>query len=224
MSFLLSSHANRSQKWDRGQSVIPLVNADGSLCCHLSLPSPWRHATWVTLRVGNERLALIKTKECPLLPPVTTAICTCTALALPEHQSIEREQWKTLHPRLWEWPWWGHTTCNTDSGGYKMLYSAWVGTAQLLSCVHFCTWFMTGTTWGLALGALLTVVSLQPWQKVKTWAILPAGDWVLLWPLHEKQAPIKPFPKMSPLVISWCCFYFSVIVTKRPEKQGKGNK
>lgn len=33
---------------------------------------------------------------------------------------------------------------------------------------------MTGTTWGLGLGALLTVVtgvSPQPWQELKTWAL-----------------------------------------------------
>lgn len=77
-------------------------------------------------------------KECPLLSLVTAAICTCTALALPKHQSIDRQEWKKLHPRVWEWPWWGHLTCDMDFGGDKMLYSEWAGTAQLLSCVQFC--------------------------------------------------------------------------------------
>lgn len=82
-----------------GQSVIPLVNADERLCTHLSLPFPWRHASWVTPGVGNERLSLMKARECPLLSLVTTAICTCTALALPKHQSIEKAGMENTPPK-----------------------------------------------------------------------------------------------------------------------------
>lgn len=87
-----------------------------------------------------------------------------------------------------------------------MLHSQWVGhsTALFVCALFHVIYDRDNLRFGA--GSIADsggwLVSPQPWQGVKTWALLPAGDWILLWLLHEKQGPIKPFPEISPLVIS----------------------
>lgn len=96
----------------------------------------------------------MKARECPLLSLVTTAICTC-----PNTGAMKGRNGK-YSPKGVGAATVGTHHSDTDFGvGDKMLCSEQAGTAQLLPCVHFCKWFMPGTSRGLGLGALLTVVT-----------------------------------------------------------------
>lgn len=148
-----------------GQSMIPLVNVDENLCALTSPCPPHKAFHWVTPRVGNKRLSLMKARECPLLSLVTTAICTCTALK-GRNGKYSTQGGDTPHVTQIL----GGIKCSPESGLEQ--HSSFPGctSALLHFYVIFALWQGQPEVWCWELCWWWWLVSPQPWQGVKTWA------------------------------------------------------
>ena len=86
-----------------GHSVIPLVNADETLCSVLSLlpalPTKGFHTG--DSQGGEKETVTAESKTVPSPVPSPAAARTPAALVVHQHRSIKRWEWKILHPRLW---------------------------------------------------------------------------------------------------------------------------